>query len=208
MRNPSLAKAVVSAVTGRTNGNPEGKGLNGLLQDWRASEPGGVVIKSRHTVIAEFFTSMLILSARFKFRPVVGTAYYLYRVNDEWSLSLIAPDEWTEERRAGFAGMCVLHRDMTWSIAPSDRLAGDSPASIAISQFYDAFVRKLDSDLALEDILPTYVDGLSYFQRLYASALSRSLRATITLGDQAATSCRQWLLTLPRRQDLLPDCTG
>ena len=208
MRNPKLAKAVVPAVARKTNGNPEGKGLNGLLQDWRASEPGDVVVKSRHTVIAEFFTSMLILSARFKFRPVVGTAYYLYRINDEWSLSLIAPDQWTDERRAGFAGMCVLQRDMTWTIAPSDRLDGDSPVSIAISRFYDAFVRKLDSDLALEDILPTYVVGLPYFQRIYASALGRSLRATIALGDQAATSCRQWLLTLPRRQDLLPDCTG
>ncbi len=196
------------AVVRKTDGNVDGKGLNGLLQDWRASEPDDVEAKSRHTIIAELFTSMLVLSAEFKFRPAVGTAYYLYWFNDDWSLSLIAPDEWSDERRTGFTGMCVLQRDMTWTIAPSDRLAGDSPASIAISQFYDAFVRKLDSDLALEDILPTYVDGLSYFQRLYASALSRSLRATITLGDQAATSCRQWLLTLPRRQDLLPDCTG
>ncbi len=204
MRKRQLARAAGR----KTGGNVDGKGLNGLLRDWRASEPNDVGAKTQHTIIAEFFTSMLILSAKFKFRPAVGTAYYLYWFNDDWSLSLIAPDEWSDERRAGFTGMCVLQRDMTWTIAPSERLAGESPASAAISRFYDAFVRKLDSDLALEDILPTYVSGLSYFQRLHAGALGRSLRATIALGDQGATSCRQWLLTLPRRQDLLPDCTG
>ncbi|NIS90632.1 MAG: DUF2452 domain-containing protein [Woeseiaceae bacterium] len=192
----------------KTDGNPEGKGLNGFLRDWRDCEPRGVVVKSRHKILAEFFTSMLILSARFKFRPSVGAAYYLYWINDEWSLSLIAPDEWTDERRAGFAGTCVLQRDMTWTIALSDRLVGQNSVSIAIGKFYDAFVRKLETDLALEEILPAYAAGLPYFQRLYASALSRSLRVAITLGDQAATSCRQWLPLLPQRQHGLPNCTG
>ncbi len=166
-----------TAITRKTDGNPEGKGFNGFLLDWYQSEPIGVVAKPRRQLLAEFFTSMLVLSATFKFRPVVGAVNYLYRINDEWCLSLIAPDEWSNERRAGFAGTCVLHRDMTWTIAPSDLLAEANPVSEAMDRFYDAFAEVLDTDRTLEEILPFYVGRLPYYQRLYASALSRSVRA-------------------------------
>jgi hypothetical protein len=187
-----------SAITLKADGNPEGKGLNGFLLDWYQSEPRGVVAKPRRQVLAEFFTSMLVLSASFKFRPSVGTANYLYWFKGEWSLSLIAPDEWSDERRAGFAGICVLQRDMTWTIAPSDLLVEESAVSDAVGRFYDAFAEMLDTDLTLEEILPFYVRRLPYYQRLFASALGRSVRAAVTLGDQASTSCRHWQALLPR----------
>jgi hypothetical protein len=66
-----------SAVARKADGNPEGKGLNGFLLDWYQSEPRGVVAKSQRQVLAELFTSMLVLSASFKFRPAVGTPNYL-----------------------------------------------------------------------------------------------------------------------------------
>jgi hypothetical protein len=56
----------------------------------------------------------------------------------------------------------------------------------------------LDTDLTLEEILPFYVRRLPYYQRLFASALSRSVRAAVTLGDQASTSCRHWQALLPQ----------
>jgi len=191
------------AIARKSDGNPEGKGLNGFLLDWYRSEPRGVVAKPRRQVLAELFTSMLVLSATFKYRPVVGGANYLYWINGEWSLSLIAPDEWSQERQAGFAGACVLQRDMTWTIAPSDRLAEDNAVSDAIGRFYDAFAQMLDTDLTLEEVLPFYARKAPYYQRLYASALSRSVRAAITLGDQASTSCRQWHLLLPQHGNAL-----
>ena len=190
-------------VARKTDGNPEGKGLNGFMLDWYRSEPRGDVAKPQRQILAEFFTSMLVLSAAFKFRPAVGVANYLYWIDDGWSLSLIGPDEWTDERRAGFAGTCVLQRDMTWTITPSDRLVEDNPVSDAIGRFYDAFVETFDTDLTLEEILPFHVGKLSYYQRLYANALSRSVRAAVTLGDQASTSCRQWFTRLPKKSDLL-----
>ena len=196
------------AIVRKSDGNPEGKGSNGFLSDWRSCEPRGVVAKPRRQILAEFFTSMLVLSARFKFRPTAGPEYYLYWINDQWSLSLIAPNEWSDERRAAFAGTCVLHRDMTWTITPSDLLAEENSVSIAMGQFYDAFVGKLDTDLALEEVLPFYVGGLPYFQRLYASAVSRSLQTAMTLGDQVATSCRQWFRLLPARKNELLDYSG
>ena len=192
-----------SAIVRKTNGNPEGKGANGFLLDWYQSEPWGVVAKPRRQLLAEFFTSMLVLSAEFKFRPAVGVSNYLYWINGEWSLSLIAPHEWSYERRAGFAGTCVLQRDMTWTIVPSDLLVEDNSVSDAIGRFYDAFAEMLDTDLTLEEILPFYVGRLPYYQRLYASALSRSMRAAVTLGDQAANSCRQWHVLLPQLKNIL-----
>jgi len=208
MRKMKPSGTSLPAIDVKADGNPDGKGLSGFLRDWRDSQPGTVVAKPRNQVLAEFFTSMLVLSAGIRFRPSVGAEYYLYWIDGEWSLSLIAPGEWTDERRAGFAGTCVLQRDMTWTITPSEQLSGENAVSDAVCNFYDAFIRKLHTELALEEILPSYVNGLPYYQRLYASALSRSLRATITLGDQAATSCRQWLTVLPQRQNILLDYAG
>ena len=194
----TLKKTGDTGLAVKADGNPEGKGLNGFLLDWYRTEPRGVVIKPQRQVLAEFFTSMLELSARFKHKPAVGVLNYLYFVDDEWSLSLIAPDEWSRERRAGFVGTCVLHPDMTWTITPSDLVGEDNEVSAAIARFYDAFADTLVNDLTLEEILPFFVRRMPYWQRLHASALSRSIRGTITLGDQRSTKCRDWQALLPK----------
>ena len=67
----------------RQTGNPEGKGLNGFLLDWARTEPRGVIVKPQRQVLAEFFTSMLILSANFKYKPAVDVENYLYFVDGE-----------------------------------------------------------------------------------------------------------------------------
>ena len=187
-----------SAIARKQDANPEGKGLNGFLLDWHQSEPRGVVAKPRRQLLAEFFTSMLILSAQFKYKPAIGTVNHLYWINGEWSLSLIAPHQWSGERCAGYAGSCVLQRDMTWTIIPSEVLAENEPVADAIGRFYDAFAEMLDTDLTLEEILPFHAGKLRYYQRLYASALSRSMRAAVILGDQTSTRCREWYVLLPQ----------
>ena len=192
----------------KTEGNPEGKGDHAFLTDWCATEPRGVVAKPERRVLAELFTSMLVLSAAFKYRPVPGGSNYLYWIDGQWSLSLIAPHEWSDERRAGFAGTCVLQRDMTWTIIPSDRLSEDGPVSGAIRRLFDGFAMMLDTDLTLEEILPYYAGRLGYYQRLYASALSRSVSTAVTRGNQAALSCRQWQRQLPRFENELLAYSG
>lgn len=191
----------------KAQGNPEGKGAHAFLADWKATTPRDVVAKPERQVLAELFTSMLVLSAAFKYRPVPGAPNYLYWIDGQWSLSLVAPWEWTAARRAGFVGTCVLQRDMTWTIEPSDRLDEDRSVADAIRRFFAGFVRMLDTDLTLEEILPTYVAALPYYPRLHAGALSRSLHAVLKLGDQASTSCRHWKMHLPRRDnELLAFC--
>ncbi|MDJ0812768.1 MAG: DUF2452 domain-containing protein [Woeseiaceae bacterium] len=185
------------ALRPKTDGNPEGKGTNGLLADWRATEPRGIVAKPQRQVLAELFTSMLVLSASFKYRPVPGGTNYLYWIDGAWSLSLIGPDEWSKQRRDGYVGRCTLQRDMTWTIEPSERLAEDNPLSAGVRRVFEAFANMLNTDLTLEEILPFHVGTLPYYQRLHASGLSRSLRASVTLGEDASLSCRDWRTQLP-----------
>jgi hypothetical protein len=66
-----------------------------------------------------------------------------------------------------------------------------------VGRFYDAFAEMLDVDLTIEEILPFYVGKLQYYQRLYANALSRSIRGTVTLGEQRTMKCRDWRTVLP-----------
>jgi hypothetical protein len=186
-------------------GNPEGKGANSVLLDWQRTQPRGVVAKPQRQVLAELFTSMLALSASFKYRPAPGRSNYLYWIDGQWSLSLIGPHEWSEQRRAGFAGTVVLQHDMTWTIALSERLAENRQMAEAVGQYYDAFTESLDTDRTLEEILPFHFDRLPYFQRLHASALSRSLRASCKLGNKESISCRDWRQLLPRQHLALVD---
>ena len=187
-----------SVVARKSDGNPEGKGVNGLLLDWYRTEPKGIVAKPGKRVLAELFTSMLVLSASFKYRPSPGVPNYLYWYQEQWSLSLIGPDEWTDERRACFAGACILHGDMTWTIEPSDLLGEENAMSRAVRSFFAGFAEMFDTDATLEELLPNYAERLPYYQRIYASGLSRSLRGSVHLAGRAAIPGRQWSRELPR----------
>ena len=193
-----VQRATSGAVAAGTP-NPQGKGLVGFLLDWEYSAPRGVVAKPKGRILSDYFTTMLILSAAFKFKPAFETDYYLYKDDDGWSLSLIGPDEWNSTaKREGFVGLCLLHRDSTWSIEPSENLKKSRPVAEAVSEAYDAFVERLDSEQNLEAELPFYEGKLPYYQRLFAAALSRSLRASLTYGDQLGMESRTWLEQLPR----------
>lgn len=193
-----LTRYKSGAIVTGGGGNPDGKGANGFLLDWYRSEPRGVVVKPERQILAEYFTSMLILSASFKYKPAIGAENYLYVMDGDWSLSLIRPDQWSRERRAGFVGTCVLQPDMTWTIEPSKNLSVDGPVADAVARFYDAFAESLSTDLTLEEVLPFYVGRMPYYQRLYANALSRSIRRAVTMGGQRSMQSQDWQQLLPR----------
>ena len=193
----TLDKYKASTAVGEPLGNPDGKSSNQFMMDWYKTEPRGVVAKPQQQVLAEFFTSMLVLSAEFKYEPTIGVANYLYFVRDRWQLSLISPEEWNEERREGFIGTCVLQPDMTWTIEPAKHLKDNERLAHAIGRFWHAFDETLDTEQTLEDILPFYVRHMPYYQRLHAAGLGRSIRAAVTLGDQRSIKARDWRLSLP-----------
>ena len=186
------------ALTADESGaNPQGKGANGFMLDWYQTTPRNAVAKPRRQMLAEYFTSMLVLSAAFKYRPAVGTRNYLYWHDDQWQLSLIAPDEWRPARTDTFAGECILQPDMTWTIEPAATLRAGTPVTDALGRFFDGFALALDSDLSLEDILPYYAGELPYYQRLFANALSRSLRASSRARGDDPVQCRELEALLP-----------
>ncbi len=179
--------------------NPQGKGQVGFLLDWAYSSPRGVVAKRAPQLLADYFTSLLVLSAEFMVKPVFGKDYYLYVNNDSLSLSLVSPDEWNNNtKRRAFVGKCVLHEDSTWSIAPSENIGKQGAIDDALAAFYDRFIGKLRSPQALEDDFPFYKAGLPYYRRLFASALSRSLKGSLTKGDQLGLGAETWLANMPR----------
>ncbi len=179
--------------------NPQGKGLVGILADWDYSAPRSVVAKPAPQLLADYFTSLLVLSASFKFEPVFGKTYYLYCEHGSLLLSLISPDEWAKDaKRRAYVGECVLHGDATWSISPSDNISHPGDVADAVAAVYEGFVEKLHSENALEDELPFFEQSLPYYPRLFAAALSRSIRASLILGDQLGTESRDWLKQIPR----------
>ncbi len=189
--------------------NPQGKGHVGLLLDWDRTRPVGVRAKKPAQLLADYFTSLLVLSSEFSIQPVVGQRYFLYFLNDAWSLSLISADEWkTDERFAAFAGECRLHEDMTWSIAPADDLQDRDKVSQALSTFFDQFVGDFETNDALEDRLPFYVGSLRYWQRLLASALSHSIRESLIRSGMAETSSAAYLAEIGTMRDDLSLLTG
>lgn len=174
--------------------NPQGKGQVGFLRDWDYSAPRGVVAKPAPQVLADYFTSLLVLSATFKFEPTFGKDYYLYYENQHWALSLISPDEWHKpEKQKNFVGTCVLHDDSTWSLAPSENLTNGGVVADAVSLFFDQFVDRLQTSDPLEAGLPIYEANLPYYQRLFAAALSRSLKQSLGLGGQQNRPAQNWL---------------
>ena len=198
----STEESTGRGVTARPT-HPDGKGVSGVMLDLYASTPRGVVAKPRGQLLAEYFTSMLVLSATFKYRPPVGAESYLYFIDGEWTLSLIAPDQWSDRHREGFAGTCVLQSDRTWTIQPSPRLAEQETVAAAIARFYEAFAHFMGTDQALEDILPFGAATMPYYQRIGANALSRSIRDSAALGGQLGQPAREWVERLPEMDRLL-----
>ncbi len=195
-------KQVTTSATGGKLAapNPQGKGQVGFLLDWHYSAPKTVAKKPPAQVLADYFTSLLVLSAEFKFKPVFATNYYLYYAESKWSLSLLSPDNWNRrDKRRAFVGTCALHDDATWTIDPSENLSMPGEVADAIAEFYAAFVAKLDTPHTLESGLPFFEGGLPYYQRLFASALSRSLRLSMIYGGQTAIGGREWLAQLPQQ---------
>ncbi len=177
----------------KTSGNPQGKGLVPVLDAWRDAQPAVVAAKSRPQILADYFTTMLVLSAKFAFKPRPDVTYYLYRATDEWLLSLVSPVDWGERAPGVYLGSCQLLPDMTWRLQPRDDLESESKLISALLDFHDGFVDELQRATTLEDGLPFYVAGLPYYQRLLAAGLASSLSASLELSGLGGRSSRDWV---------------
>jgi hypothetical protein len=165
--------------------NPQGKGCIPILQDWAAVRPQLPTKKSGKDILTDYCLSALVLGSKFRFRPVPGKPYYLYGREQEWSLSLIGPQEWGERMPGEFVAKCRLRSDMTWQLEFS-QLRSESLALHRLEEFIENFASTLAAQESITDELPFYVSALPYYQRMLATGLAASLQHSINETGVAA----------------------
>ena len=196
------------------NPNPQGKGLVPILAEWDAITPRLVRVKSAPQIMGEYFTSLLVLSAKFGFKPVPEKSYYLYwkkpsaknTVNplhkieqptalqqSPWRLSLIEPERLGTLAMGDCVGSCILQSDMTWTIEPSASIAEQTEALEDLRLFHQQFHDNNNHQQSLEASLPFFIDELPFYRRLAATALSSSLSRSIEISQLENIPASQWL---------------
>mgnify|MGYP007079438250 CR=1 FL=1 len=75
-----MSTAATNITTIKTP-NPQGKGLSTTLSDWQYFSPQQHQDRPAERLFADYFTSTLVLSAEFGFKPVINQQYYLYHQN-------------------------------------------------------------------------------------------------------------------------------
>src|SRR5688572_1921758 len=167
----------------RNNPNPQGKGivpvLQGLQQHWLQPV---VLPKQIDQIEMELFTSLFVLQSELKFNPVPGKSYWMYETGTGYRLLLVGPDEWHKPYPGRFIGECVLQKDRTWTLMLDDSLAEDR----SFMDMIEAQRKKLHSALAsaekIDDLLPAFEPSLSYYGRVMAFILGRSLLTSMQLS--------------------------
>ena len=176
------------------NPNPQGKGLVPVLAALAdARVPYRVPPKHIEQVSAELFTSLFILSSQFSFKPVLGKTYYLYRKQNAYQLSLIAPQRWNSKVYGQYIGECELQADMSWTLILSDGAAADQTLLSQIAERRQQFDIAMQQAEKIDDVLPVFEERLPFYQRVFASALSSSLSQSMHGSGIAGLSYSQAL---------------
>lgn len=165
------------------NPNPQGKGvvpvLQGLQKHWL--EPV-VLPKQIDQIEMELFTSLFVLQSELKFNPVPHKPYFMYETLEGYRLLMVGPDEWHKPYPGRFIGECVLQTDRTWTLTLSPALAGDSEFINRIEELRGRLRLAMEGATKIEDVLPTFESSLSYYGRIMAFILGRSLLTSMQLS--------------------------
>jgi hypothetical protein len=167
----------------KKNPNPQGKGLAPVLEslaESRAMIPA--VAKQINQISSELFTSMFVLHSQFQFKPVVGKSYWLYQRENQFQLSLISPQEWGNDAFGLFVGECILQPDITWSLSLDDAAAKNEALMAYIKDKKTEFEQAMQSVESVDSVLPFYLEGFPFYQRIFASALANSLKQSMILS--------------------------
>lgn len=165
------------ADTTKKTPNPQGKGQVPVLaalferQDSLAHVPP----KQIEQVSTELFTSLFVLGSEFRFKPVVGKDYFLYRKPKKFWLSMLGPHEWNEETGGQFIGRCVLQDDMTWTMEMSEAAAADPAFTAYLDRARAEFDAALQAAETVDDVLPVFEQRFGFYRRIFAFGLAHSL---------------------------------
>ena len=184
--------------------NPQGKGVVSVVSDLRAYTPISVQAKNSHQWLADYFTSTLVLGAKYGFKPVVGRDYYLYFKDQEWRLSLIEPQAWNSQDAGIFFAECELNKDMSWSLVLAPDWQEHGSIIKIINELEQKFFESLNDATPIVEKLPFFMQELSYYQRLGANALARSLKQSLRLqyGNKSLSSTGTQLIAEMKDKEL------
>jgi hypothetical protein len=165
-------------------GNPQGKGLVPSLQSLEAFRRLPARDRSSREWLLDYLAGALVLSAKFSFRPLINRTYYLYWCDGEWTLSMISPAQWGDRLRASPVAECVLRDDYSWTLVVHESVAHNPDLLAALAAFQAGFLTHIDTPKPLVDGLPFCQADLSWYPRLMALGLSKSLKVSM---DRAGT---------------------
>ncbi len=160
--------------------NPQGKGVVAVLDNLQqAKNQLQISPKNIHQISSELFTSLFILNSQILFKPTIKQTYWLYFKNDQYRLSLIAPEQWRPAQYGRYIGACELQTDLTWTLELSGDCANDQIFLLEIAHQRRLLEEKMQQAEKIDDVLPVYNKTLPYYSRVLASGLAYSLKQSM-----------------------------
>ncbi len=172
--------------------NPQGKATVAVLENLQQTRKHlQVSPKNIRQISSDLFTSLFVLNSQIRFKPTVKQTYWLYFKNDQYRLSLIAPEQWGPAQYGRYIGACELQTDLTWTLELTDDCINDHAFVLEIAHRRRQLEEKMQRAEKIEDILPVYVETLPYYSRVLASGLAHSLKQSMQKGGIAGLSFNQ-----------------
>lgn len=172
--------------------NPQGKGCVAILDSLQQAKTGlQAPAKNIQQISSELFTSLFILNSQIRFKPTLAKTYWLYAKNNQYRLSLIAPQQWTPARYGRYIGACELQTDLTWTLELSGDCAEDRAFLQEIANQRLQLEEKMQQAEKIDDVLPVYLETLPFYARVLASALAESLKRSMQKEGIAGLSFHQ-----------------
>ncbi|TPQ27364.1 DUF2452 domain-containing protein [Methylomonas koyamae] len=171
--------------------NPQGKGLVALLDSLQQAKQQLVVpAKNLQQISSDLFTSLFVLNSQIRFKPTAGQTYWLYFKDNQYRLSLIAPEQWPPAQSGRFIGACELQADLSWTLELSDACANDNAFLEEIADRRRQLEQQLQQAETIDAALPVYLETLPYYSRVLASALAYSLKQSMQKSGISGLSYR------------------
>lgn len=185
------------------NPNPQGKGLIPVLQGLDRHRLDELLPpKQIDQIQMELFTSLFVLQSNFSFNPVPEKSYWLYRENGKYKLLMVGPHEWHRPYSGQFIGECVLQQDRTWTLELGEGIEDDEEFMFEIENSRNELQCSLENADSIEDALPVYEKSFSFYGRILAFTLGKSLDISMQLSGIKGLSYRdaKGLLVSPKEE--------
>ncbi|AWL10532.1 hypothetical protein HMF8227_00019 [Saliniradius amylolyticus] len=179
----------------KKNPNPQGKGLTPVVQQRQELLASAIPDKSASQILTDYAISLLVLSARFQFKPSPGQTYTLYLKQYNLGLSLIEPEAWPESMGKPIA-RCQLNNDMTWHIGGTLFDPKDKSVVRILDSFLKGFEERLSASQSLEQGLPYFAGHLPFYPRLFANVMAKSLEQSLQQSNLVGRNQHYWLTQL------------